>query len=122
MEHLDRHRAAFPIAGEMNHPHAAFPKAVLKAIRAEGPRQVFGRWHRGFQSTKHIACCGAIEMLPIGNGLAARGTDPGRAGPPGQPRPALGRANAVGSGPTRSGRGLAEHTTITNIATCGVDR
>jgi len=25
----------------VHHPHAAFPKAVLKAIRAERPRQVF---------------------------------------------------------------------------------
>ena len=81
VEDLDRHQAAFPIAGTMHHPHAAFPEAVLKAIRAEGPRQVFGRRHRGFQSTKQIACCGAIEMLPICNGLSAglghRGVRPG---------------------------------------------
>ena len=52
MEHLDRHRAALRIAGEVDYPHAAFPKAVLKAIRAEAPRQVFRGRHRGFQSTK----------------------------------------------------------------------
>ena len=74
MEHLDRHRAAFRIAGEVDHPHAAFPKAVLKAIRAEGPRQMFRRRHRGFQSTKQIACCGANNMLPICNVAAALGS------------------------------------------------
>jgi hypothetical protein len=54
--------------GEVNHPHAAFPKAVLKAIRAESPRQMSRGRHRGFQSTKQLACCGANDMLPIGNG------------------------------------------------------
>jgi len=74
MEHLDRHRAAFLIAGEVNHPHAAFPEAVLKAVRAEGPRQVVRRRHRGFQSTKQMACCGAFQMLPICNVPAALGS------------------------------------------------
>ena len=80
MEHLDRHRTAFRIAGEVNHPHTAFPKAVLKAIRAEGPRQVFRRRHRGFQSTKQIACCGANKMLPICNGAAGLGSTKSRNG------------------------------------------
>ena len=54
MEHLDRHQAAFRIAGEVNHPHAALPEAVLKAIRAESPRQSFRRRHRDIQSTKRM--------------------------------------------------------------------
>ena len=74
MEHLDRHRTAFRIPGEVHHPHAAFPEAVLKAIRAEGPRQVFRHRHRGFQSTKQIGCCGANQMLPICNGSAGLGS------------------------------------------------
>ena len=84
MEHLDRHRAAFPIAGEVHYPHAAFPEAVLKAVRAESPRQVVRRRHRGFQSTKQIACCGANEMLPIGNGSDACGAGGPRDGGPQQ--------------------------------------
>jgi hypothetical protein len=82
MEYLDRHRAAFLIAGEVHYPHAAFPEAVLKAIRAESPRQVIRCRHRGFQSTKQIACCGPIKMLPIGNGFNACGPDPARSGCP----------------------------------------
>jgi hypothetical protein len=31
----------------VNYPHAAFPEAVLKAIRAEGAWQSFRRRHRG---------------------------------------------------------------------------
>ena len=80
LEHLDRHRAAFRIAGEVNHPHTAFPEAVLKAIRAEGLRQVFRRRHRELQSTKQIACCGANQMLPICNGAADLGSTKGRNG------------------------------------------
>ena len=90
MEHLERHRTAVPIAGEVHYPHAAFPEAVLKAIRAESPRQVVRRRHRGFQSTKQIPCCGANEMLPIGNGSGGCGLEPGPGGPrraPGGPRP-----------------------------------
>ena len=77
MEHLDRHRTALRIPGEVNYPHAAFPKAVLKAIRAEAPRQVFRGRHRGFQGTKHIAYWGPNQMLPLGNGsrIGNRGTD-----------------------------------------------
>ena len=37
MRHLDRHRALRAL-GEVRYPHAAFPEAVLKAIRAENPR------------------------------------------------------------------------------------
>ncbi len=55
VQHLDRHRAALRIMGEVNYPHAAFPEAVLKAIRAESPRQMSRRRHRGFQSTRQIA-------------------------------------------------------------------
>src|SRR5262249_34119815 len=73
VEHLDRHRAAFWVAGEVDHPHTAFPKAVLKAVRAEGPGQMVRRRHRGFQSTKQMACCGANYMLPICNVAAGLG-------------------------------------------------
>jgi hypothetical protein len=108
MEHLDRHRAAFRIAGEMDYPHAAFPEAVLKAIRAERPRQVVRCRHRGFQSTKQIACCGVIEMLPIGNGSDACGFEPATPGPPTWPdQPWGGLAGA-----------RVERTRITNISTC----
>ena len=90
MEHLDRHRTAFRIAGEVDHPHTAFPEAVLKAIRAEGPRQVFRRRHRGFQSTKQIACCGANKMLPICNVAAGTSIDQGQ-------RAARGTSRALGA-------------------------
>jgi hypothetical protein len=46
LEHLDRHQTAFWITGEVNHPHAAFPEAVQKAIRAESTRQSFRGRHR----------------------------------------------------------------------------
>ena len=71
-QHLDGHQAALRIAGEVHHPHAAFPKAVLKAIRAESSRQSFRRRHRGIQSTKQMPHWGGNEMLPIGNGSARR--------------------------------------------------
>jgi hypothetical protein len=51
----------------VNHPHAAFPKAILKAIRAESPRESFGRWHRAFQCTKQIGRWGAGQRLPLDN-------------------------------------------------------
>ena len=108
MEHLDRHRAPFRVAGEVHYPHAAFPKAVLKAVRAESPRQIVRRRHRGFQSTKQIACCGANEMLPIGNGLDACGRGPTTLGGPTRPeQPRGGQAAAS-----------AVRTTITSISTC----
>ncbi len=45
-QHLDGHQAALRVAGEVNHPHAAFPEAVLKAVRAESSRQSIRRRHR----------------------------------------------------------------------------
>ncbi len=68
VQHLDRDQAPLRVTGEVDHPHAACPEAVLKAIRAESPRQSFGRRHCVIQCTKRMPTWGALKMLPIGNG------------------------------------------------------
>ena len=35
MQHLDGHRAAFPVAGEVDRSHAAFAEPVLQTVRPE---------------------------------------------------------------------------------------
>jgi hypothetical protein len=64
MQHLDGDQPVLRIAGEVNHPHAAFPEAVQKAIRAESTRQSFGSRHRVIQSTKQMPPWTDNEKLP----------------------------------------------------------
>jgi hypothetical protein len=107
----------------MHHPHAAFPEAVLKAIRAECTRQAFRRRHCAIQRTKQMARCGENGKLPIYNGsyVTARIRD-GSVLPQGRHRAGaagIGRGRGRSGGGAAAGAGRIESTSISN---CGADR